>query len=314
MSTSGQPRSTNWIGTLFQPYTQDEFFHATRDCNYIAAQVELCPDTNREHIQMFLQFPHKTRRTTVSTLFGNANPHLEVAKDVCAANTYCTKLETRCGWSITRGELTLPRQRTDLKSAAALARTHGIRKVHEEMPEVALRYHAGLVKHICMMDKGKEYFPCETIVLWGPTRSGKTRQVPDGAGRVRIDPSGMTWYDDCIDREVIYVDDFYGNCRTTEFLQLTDNYAFPMRVMGGFYPRKYTKVYITSNTPPTEWFKMAPPSVKEAILARLKVNFVPGPQSGSSITPDCGPPYPRFCGLPPVDDTHVSGVTPGFEG
>ena len=259
---------------------------------------------------MFLQFPHKVSFSTVLALFGDYHPHLEIAKDVQQAATYCTKLESRTGWSYTRGELRLPKQRTDLKNAAALARERGIRAVHEEMPEVAIRFHSGLLKHVCMTDPGKHYFPCTTKVLWGPTRSGKTRSVPDGAGRVRIDPTGMTWYDDCIDREVIYLDDFYGNCRVSEFLQLTDNYSYPMRVMGGFYPRKYHTIYITSNVHPKEWYLSVPPQVRDAIIARLTITFLGESQHRSEVEAPVLPSTSDQQGVAPT----TTGSHPGLGG
>lgn len=276
-------RSPNWCVTLFEVPTEDAFKALVEPhCECYSAQVERAPTTGKLHVQCFLQFGEKVGLRTVQKLFGG-KPHCDVARSPKDAYDYCQKEETRAGWSVAKGQPRVSGTRTDIASAAKLAINEGIRAVHAQMPEVAVRFHSGLVKHVCMMDPGKRYFPVSVKVYWGKAGVGKTRSVPDGAGRIRLDPNGMVWYDDCVDREVAWLDDFYGNCRVSEFLQLTDVYSFPMRVMGGFYPRKYTTLYITSNVHPREWYSTVPEDVREAILRRLDITEVTGPRSRSVL-------------------------------
>jgi hypothetical protein len=219
----------------------------------------------------------------VKNLFNPHQPHLEIWKDL--TTNYCNKPDTRSGWSYTRGTLRKQGQRTDLIEAASIAVTRGIRAVHEEMPATAIQFHKGLCTHVVMMDTGKKYFPCEVIVHYGKSRTGKTRDIPDGAGKIRIDSDGKAWFDDCIDREIVYIDEFYGNIKVSEFLQITDNYAHPMRIMGAFYPRKYHTMYITSNVHPDQWYNNVHVDQQEAVLNRLKIVQYPIDRSGHPVLP-----------------------------
>lgn len=276
-------RSPNWCVTIFD-VIDESAFKALVDphCSCYSAQVEKAPTTGKLHIQAFLQFSEKVGIRAVQKIF-NSKPHCEVARSVLESFNYCQKMDTRFGWSVAKGKPRLERARTDIHTAAEIAINQGIRAVHAQMPDTAIRFHNGLVKHVSMMDVGKRYFPVTVKVFWGKAGTGKSRSVPDGAGRIRVDPNKMVWYDDCVDRENAWLDDFYGNCQLSEFLQMTDVYSFPMRVMGGFYPRKYTTLYITSNVHPSKWFPDAPDDVVEAIKRRLEITQFSGPQSRSVL-------------------------------
>lgn len=275
-------RSPNWFGTLQGEYTQDVFDSYVKDANYVQAQLEKGASGNI-HVQFCMQFESKQSLSTVKKLFAPHQPHLEIWRDL--STNYCNKLETRYGWSYTRGKIRRERERTDLHTAAEIAVSQGIRAVHREMPMTAIKYHKGLMTHVMMLDPGKRYFPLEVIVHYGKSRMGKTRVIPDGAGKVRIDSDRKAWFDDCIDREIVYIDEYRGQLLISEFLQITDNYAHGMRIMGGFYPRKYTKMYITCNVHPDEWYQYEHADVVQAMKNRLKIIEFTEEQTGSPVLP-----------------------------
>lgn len=52
--------------------------------------VEVCPDTGRKHLQMYVETKNQTRHSTIKELFGEC--HIEKAKGDALSNwTYCTK-------------------------------------------------------------------------------------------------------------------------------------------------------------------------------------------------------------------------------
>lgn len=253
-------------------------------------QTEKCPTTGRIHVQAFVQFPKRMRLSTAINLL--KPNHVEICKDPRAAYNYCQKQDTQYaeGWSLkSDSEPAYSGKRTDLQAACEIVKESGVRKLAEEKPEMYVRYSTGFHRLKGILSPGKQHMPITVKYIYGPPGTGKTRMVPDGAGRVRIDRSGMVWYDDCIDRQVIFVDDFEGHCMMSEILQMTDCYTFPMRVMGGFYPRTYDTVYITANHHPDMYFPNALPEHKEAFKRRLELIVLGGRGPVLPSTSDTGP-------------------------
>lgn len=86
-----------WLFTIFSPLTP-QFIDGTFE--YLAFQRERCPDTGREHLQLFLVTNRKARMP--SALFKISNicktefkGHWEVARDPARAREYCLKEDTR---------------------------------------------------------------------------------------------------------------------------------------------------------------------------------------------------------------------------
>lgn len=265
-------RSRHFIGTWFKIVSEDAWKQFMKDCGHKvwSAQVEKCPTSGREHIQFY--FSTKTVRAFSYYTRRMEGVHIEAAKCPREAFKYCLKEVSRAGWSASEGEVAGQGARTDLMEAAEYARKHGIRATHAnpETAATAIKYHRHLMTHLQMLHPGKRYRPLKVIVLWGPTRSGKTSQVPDGAGKLKITASGQLWFDSCIDRKVIYLDDFYGQMKASDFLNLLDNYDTDDNdTKGSFTMRTWDTIYITSNVHPTEWYQNVPLEVKQAILQRL---------------------------------------------
>lgn len=240
-------------------------------------QIELCPETGRRHLQAFVQFSTRRRFTT---MIKKLKPrHVEVAKHPKEAYKYCFKEESRApdGWQLKSDlEPVFSGKRTDLLEACEIVKTSGLRALAEQMPDSLVRHYSGFAKLKNLLDPGMRYMPIKAIWLVGPAGVGKTRSIPPGTGRIRVDRSGAAWYDDCIDRSSVLLDDFDGSMQLMEFLQASDCYSFPMRVMGGFYPRTYDTLYVTSNLDPSQCYPKAKDSQQEAILRRFEIRTVGG--------------------------------------
>lgn len=60
----------------------------------INGQMEVCPSTGKEHLQLHLHLSRPVRFTAVTKMFGN-QAHVEKCKDIKASKEYCEKEESR---------------------------------------------------------------------------------------------------------------------------------------------------------------------------------------------------------------------------
>lgn len=95
-------------------------------------------------------------------------------------------------------------------------------------------------------------------VYWGHTGMGKTRRIfyehPDV---YKLDPCeiGKVWWCGYNGEDVLLLDDFYGWIAIGMLLNLLDGYKVRLQIKGSFTYAAWTKVYITSNVSPSEWYK-----------------------------------------------------------
>lgn len=67
-------------------------------CEKFVCQVEICPESQREHLQFFTMFKHAKTFTAVQGIFPGA--HLQVTKNRHAAKAYCQKSRTAVDGSL----------------------------------------------------------------------------------------------------------------------------------------------------------------------------------------------------------------------
>ena len=94
----------------------------------------------------------------------------------------------------------------------------------------------------------------EVFVLVGPTGSGKTRWVHDREP-ILYNKQRSNWWDGLDGMDAVLIDDFYGWLTFDELLRITDRYALMVQSKGGQLPFLAKRVYITSNKPPSMWYK-----------------------------------------------------------
>lgn len=93
----------------------------------------------------------------------------------------------------------------------------------------------------------------EVIVLWGPTGTGKTRQVHQALGSLWSWPGGK-WFDGYQDQDNALFDDFDGDLPFRLLLRLLDRYRLQVPVKGGFAWWNPKTIWITSNKKVEEWY------------------------------------------------------------
>lgn len=90
-------KSRAWCFTLFGYDKADlkvlaHLSQGSKRCRY---QEEVCPDTNREHIQGVIEFKSQVHFTALKKKFKRDDVHLEAARDIARSGEYCSKDETR---------------------------------------------------------------------------------------------------------------------------------------------------------------------------------------------------------------------------
>jgi hypothetical protein len=93
----------------------------------------------------------------------------------------------------------------------------------------------------------------EVIVHWGDAGTGKTKK-PYEEGAFIFDDYDNGWWDGYDGESVICLDDFYGGIKYSYLLRLLDGYQCRLKIKGGFTYAQWSKVYITSNKKPSEWY------------------------------------------------------------
>lgn len=116
----------------------------------------------------------------------------------------------------------------------------------------------------------------EVHVIWGAAGKGKSRATFDYANArdcCVATPSSECFPLGTYDGEsCIVLNDFYGQIKLAEFLNITDGHYYAINTKGGYRYALYTKVYITSNVAPELWYAAAlanVPDVRAAFMRRL---------------------------------------------
>ena len=244
--------------TAFQddPPTWDDTF------TYLVYQREVCPDTQREHWQGYVEFKSPKTISAAQKALDCPNCHCEKRKGKPSeAAEYCKKQESRKEYTLPfeQGEINddpNPGQRTDLLTLKRMIDDGTSEKelweqefAHMSHNYKAMRSYMDLsqrVKARTWMTKG--------IWIWGPTGVGKSHKVfedYDPETHFVYEVSDKGWWDGYEGQKIVIINDFRGEIKYGELLQLIDKW--PKRV-----PRRCREtcpflaeeVRITSSMPP----------------------------------------------------------------
>jgi len=112
----------------------------------------------------------------------------------------------------------------------------------------------------------------ECFVFWGITGSGKSRRAWDEAGLEGFpkDPRTKFW---CgyRDQAHVVIDEFRGGIDIAHMLRWLDRYPVIVEIKGGAVCLAASKIWITSNLSPDDWYPDADQATKDALRRRLQV-------------------------------------------
>ena len=210
--------------------------------------------------------------------------HLEIRKGTrVQARDYCCKDDTRIPSTETvhLGKFrTRQGHRTDVEQVAdAILDGATESQIGELYPSQYLRMSTHVRRLINLQNQKNlnRYRKVDVHVLWGQTRSGKTRQVfdrhgPENVFKVTINEAGKLWFDGYSGQKVLLLDEFYGQLRVNALQNLLDNYCAQYEIKGGTIVSNWDTIYITSNCNPDLWYSQwssIPVAVKHSISERF---------------------------------------------
>lgn len=142
----------------------------------------------------------------------------------------------------------------------------------EEIPsDIYVRYYGNL-QRIRADHTQPEFRQVETIVLWGPTGTGKSHTAWEQAGvsAYSKDPRTKFW---CgySDQQHVIIDEFRGAIDISHLLRWLDKYPVRVETKGSSRPLLATKVWITSNLHPSDWFPLLDGDTLGALYRRLTI-------------------------------------------
>lgn len=175
---------------------------------------------------------------------------------------YCLKdgdiiRDTGVGW-VGRGN------RTDLdKFREALKRKAEDDELFEDhlpviakYPRLEQRIRASFAKKRSM-----QFRSVELHIIWGTGGTGKSKAaIYKDNGRRKEDSyivpktHNLKWWNDYQGEKTIIINDFYGSCTWETFLVITDRHQLQIETKGSNTYAEWTKIFITSNKHPDEWF------------------------------------------------------------
>lgn len=247
---------------------------------YIVYQLERA-DTGQLHLQGFVSLIKKQRLSWLRKHI-SADAHFEISRgrpDQAAA--YCKKEDTRVLGPWEYGAIPDARGKKSQTALAVESIQAGtpLADIAAEFPLAWVRSHRGLCSLSAALSRPKAVWREVTaIVLWGPTRSGKTRMAmesrcADGRNPFAMPLSEGFWFDGYDGEDTLVIDDFYGQIKFSSMLRIIDGHYLQVPVKGGFTWSRWTKVFITSNTHPDDWWKGSRDSIPLASIEALYARF-----------------------------------------
>lgn len=269
-------QSKRWCLTVFSESWVPTFTH---DMAFAVWQRELCPETNRPHVHVYVRFNNRKRMNTVKNAFARQDAHCEIAQgNEQQCTDYCEKEESRieagARWHPENFKADEGKQgkRTDLEAIAEKCKANTpLATIAAEHPSDYIRYHSGIqALHMLIAPKPPERRDIIVRLLWGPTGNGKTHRV-------------MTAYPDCYcvkpgrdpwgayrQEAVVFFDEFdYHSWTIQQMNQYLDIWRILLDARYNDRYAAWTRVFICSNDNPASFYPEAGPNLIAAFRRRL---------------------------------------------
>ena len=234
---------------------------------FMRGQLELSNDTELLHWQFVVYTVRKQRLSFVNRIYKSA--HVEVSRS-SAVDQYVWKEDTRV--EDTCFEIGLrPMRRnvsTDWDSIWNDAKNG---KILDIPADVRIRCYSTLRR----IEKDfMEPLPIEkqVDVYWGSTGTGKSRRAWSEAGFTAFpkDPNTKFW-DGYNGHEFVVIDEYRGNISISNLLRWFDRYPVCVEVKGGAIVFRATRIWITSNLHPRDWYPTLDSETYQALERRLAI-------------------------------------------
>lgn len=266
MSAATNAETRNWCFTLNNPTEEErqsfrnfEMAGLPRGLAFLVYQEERGHAEETPHFQGYIE-------TCVSHKIGwlknnfNGRAHYEPRMGTQAqAIAYCTKEDSRVPDGM-RGSFGEPRGAAAKEAKQKRIDTlDGIRKGEIRLRDVdsEILLNSGFLqaaKHILSTKLGPRR-EVEVITIVGGTGIGKSYACYSFCGDDLITYQRNGWFGgaDTQGSNLLF-DEFTGDLPFSDFLKYLDGYPMQLPIKGSFYPAHYTRVFITSNVMPENWW------------------------------------------------------------
>jgi len=224
--------------------------------NYFIYQLEICPETGREHFQCYMELSTKKSFTQIKDeCDGLENGHFEARRGTAKqAKAYCSKEDSRVEGPWEYGEAKAQGAREDLVNLKATIDSGAtLREISDEHFGEFLKFSKAIVSYK-RLRAVKRNWPMEIIVYIGPSGTGKTRAVHEAYPNAYWKPHGK-WWDEYDGQETVVFDEMYGSSFPyTELLKLLDRYPHSVECKGATHEFVSRRIVMTSNQEPEDWY------------------------------------------------------------
>lgn len=244
-------------------------FWTSKNIVYSKGQLEKCPLTNELHWQFTVCYEKKVRPRTVKATLGD-KVHCELSNSEQTLK-YVWKDETSEGRRWEWGKLPFKRNSKPdwdkIKQAAKEGRLDD-----DAIPSSVFVCNYASLKKIKMDYMQGEAIQKDVNVFWGETGVGKSRRAWYEAGLDAYPKTPTTkFWDGYQGQGKVVIDEFTGQIEITHMLRWLDRYPVLVETKGSGTVLKASKIWITSNLHPTDWYKTVPDVQLEALLRRLNI-------------------------------------------
>lgn len=231
--------------------------------SYLVMGLETCPTTNRRHYQGYAELKKQLRISSIKEIFEDNALHIEKRRGSAQeASDYCKKeASLEAGTLIEFGQMSNPGKRSDLESMVTRIKEGATNlQLLEEHPATYIKYHRA-VSHVRLelgATDARRWRSLDVAVIYGNTGVGKTRKVFESHPPeeiFKLDAANSLWWDGYHGEPTLLIDDFYGWIKYGLLLNVLDGYPLRLEIKGGFTWARWTRVYITSNKHPREWYR-----------------------------------------------------------
>lgn len=271
--------SRGWCFTLHN-YTPENVERGRRwletpECIGISAGFEICPQTGTPHLQGYVRLNCSVRKGHFRKIIG---PNGKGKTDwVCfKANgdwvsnaKYTLKDKNVCWYKPPPAGHQGVRTDLDEFKAAIKRKADDVELFEKHLPVIAKYPRLEMrLKQSFLKAETREFRDVQVIVHWGKTGTGKTRK-PYEEGAYLFDDFENGWWDGYEGESVICLDEFYGGIKFSSLLRWLDGYQLRLKIKGGFTYAQWSKVYITSNVHPDQWYPNVLDERKNALYRRF---------------------------------------------
>lgn len=285
-----QPSKTQvrfWIATIYEVGKPLELSH---HFNYIAYQLERCPSTGRLHFQCYFETTRRCRRTTIVAWGDPWNKAFLAPRRGTQeqAIKYVTKDSTRIAgpWHLGEKSNDFQGKRNDLAEIQAKidAPECDLSEIWRDNFTTMVRNHKGISEYMRFKEARQaieleRQMPTITI-LWGDTNVGKSHRVwqrakereTDGyeKGVYRHFHTQAGFFNGYYGQEIILFDEFDGEIKLPEILQLCDKWPYSVNIKGGHQQWRAKEIFFTSNNPPCDWWPNSSQKHQQAFVRRIR--------------------------------------------